>query len=98
MKRLLTVDLEMSNACDLSGLVACCTLIDALILGEGTGQSESVCTIGGVHLEILAGFDDLVVVVPLHHGFWNSKEKTLIHWLLEDLDAILKMQLSILFD
>ena len=65
----LTNDLEMRNTRDLARLVAGSALVGALVFGEGARNMQRVHAVLGVHLEVLGGLDDLVVVVPLHHGF-----------------------------
>ena len=62
-----TMHFEVSDACDLSGLVAGRTLVDSLVFGESTRDSERVYAERRLHLEVLGWLDDRVVVVPLHH-------------------------------
>lgn len=63
----LTVNFEVGDTGDLSRLVTGGTLVDALILGEGSRNVQSVKTMLCLHLEILGRLDDSVVVIPLYH-------------------------------
>lgn len=54
----------MCNACDLARLVACSAFVCAIVFREGASDGELVDTIFRVHLEVLGGFDHLVVVIP----------------------------------
>ena len=74
----LTDDLEMRDTRDLSGLITRRALIDAFVLGEGAGDVQRVYAVVAVHLEVLAGFDDLVVVLPLNHRLCSEEQEDVL--------------------
>ena len=68
---LLTIDLEMSYARDLSGLIESLALVHTLVLWEGASDVQRVDAILRRHLEVLGWLDGLVVVIPLKEKYQN---------------------------